>query len=451
MLFSSLSFLVWFLPAVVLVHLVLPARARNAMLLAASVFFYAWGEMAYVPLVLASMAINYALGLGCSASCAWLRHASLALSLLVNFGALAYFKYAAFFLETVGLGAWAPEVSLPLGISFYTFQTQAYVVDVWRKKVPAEKNPVDYGAFILLFPQLIAGPIVLYTDVRRELKARSLDARALETGMALFIAGLAAKVLLANPLGALWERMRALEALSMPGAWLGVAGFGLQIYFDFAGYSLMAIGMGRMLGFRFPQNFDHPYAARSVREFWRRWHMTLSGWFRDYVYIPLGGSRRGTARTVWNLLLVWTLTGLWHGASWNFVLWGLWFFVFLVLERFALGGWLARHRAVGLAYTLVVVFLGWVLFAFESVADAAAYGARLFCFAGGTDWRYPLRDSAVLLLMAVLACMPPVAKRAWALLEAHAVLRAAVLALVLALCVAALVNAEYNPFLYFRF
>lgn len=451
MLFSSLTFLIWFLPLTILLHMLVPKRAKNALLLAASVFFYAWGEIHYVPLVLLSMGLNYFFGIGCSSERKGLRAVSLAASLLVNFGALLYFKYAAFFLTTIGLGAIAPEVALPLGISFYTFQTQAYIIDVHRRRVPPEPSFIDYATFILLFPQLIAGPIVLYTDVRRELKERVIGADDLETGMMTFALGLASKVLLANPLGALWEQVQALPAMSSPAAWLGLAGFGLQIYFDFAGYSLMAIGIGRMLGFRFPKNFDHPYASRSIREFWRRWHMTLGGWFREYVYIPLGGSRGSTWQVLRNLFIVWALTGLWHGASWNFVVWGLWFFIFLVLERYALGRWLERHKHFALVYTLLVVFIGWALFANDSMTSAAALIGRLFSFTPGTDWLFPLRGNAVLLALALLACIPPVMKRCYAWLTRHTVLRAVVILSVLLLCIAGLINADYNPFLYFRF
>jgi alginate O-acetyltransferase complex protein AlgI len=451
MLFSGLVFLIYFLPAVILLHWIAPRPAKNALLVLASVFFYAWGEMRYVPLILASLALNYAFGLGCGSRKGWLRALGLGLSLAVNFGALAYFKYAVFLMTTVGLGDAAPQVALPLGLSFYTFQTQAYVIDVHRRKVPAERNFVDYATFLLLFPQLIAGPIVLYTDVRRELKARTITAAGLESGMTAFIEGLSLKVLLANPLGALWKTVQGLGEPSGAALWLGILAFGLQIYFDFSGYSRMAIGMGRMLGFAFPPNFRHPYAARSIRDFWRRWHMTLSGWFREYAYFPLGGNLRGSARTVLNLLIVWALTGLWHGASWYFVAWGLWFFVCLVLERFWIGGWLARHPRWALLYTLWVVLMGWVLFAHESLSDAAAYALRMYSFAPGMDWLFPLRGNAALLLVSGLCCVPPVMERVRRALNQHAALRTAAMLGALLLCIAGLVNADYNPFLYFRF
>lgn len=451
MLFSSLTFLVWFLPLVILLHMIVPWRMKNIVLLAASVFFYAWGEIAYVPLVLASMLVNYAFGFGCAAKGKWLRRVSLLASLLVNIGALVYFKYATFFLSIIGLGGLAPAVALPLGISFYTFQTQAYVVDVYRRKVPPERNFIDYATFILLFPQLIAGPIVLYTDVRRELKNRQVSAFGLESGMQLFIVGLSSKVLLANALGAMWEQIQALPSPSSIAAWLGIIAFGLQIYFDFAGYSLMAIGMGKMMGFQFPRNFNHPYASRSIRDFWRRWHMTLGGWFREYVYIPLGGSRKGPARNIVNLLIVWLLTGLWHGASWNFVAWGLWFFLFLVLERYWLGRWLDRHRRWALVYTLAVVFIGWVLFAHESLLEAWQYFLRMFSFSYSNDWLFPLRGNAVLLLISLVACLPTEMNTVSAVLERRPVLRTVSMLVLLCLCIAGLVGAEYNPFLYFRF
>lgn len=435
-------------------HTIAPRRARNGVLLAASVFFYAWGEMRYVPLVLFSMLANYALGRACAADRPPARRkASLSASLLLNFGALLYFKYADFLLLNLGLAVYAPHVTLPLGISFYTFQTQAYVLDVYAGRVEPEPKLIDYATFILLFPQLIAGPIVLFQDVQKELKQRRITPEALEQGIGELILGLSAKVLLANPLGAMWKAACApgIASLSMPAAWLGITAFGLQIYFDFAGYSLMAIGMGHLLGFTFPKNFDHPYASRSIREFWRRWHMTLGYWFRTYVYIPLGGSRGGALRTVRNLLIVWLLTGLWHGASWNYVLWGLWFCLFLLIERRLPTEWLARHRALAWCYTLSVVWIGWVIFAHEALPEAAAFLRRLFSFASGADWPHLLRNNAVLLALAIAACVPSIAHWANRLLRRRAAFRLPVLLSLLILCVASLVQAGFNPFLYFRF
>ena len=451
MLFSSLTFLIFFLPCAVLGHLLLPARARNAFLLCASVFFYAWGEIRYVPLVVGSMLLNWAFGFGAASGKPRLRALSLTASLLVNFGALVFFKYASFFMDALGLGAFAPQVALPLGISFYTFQTQAYVVDVYRRKVPAERNFIDYATFILLFPQLIAGPIVLYEDVRRELKSRAVTPASLEEGMTRFLIGLGAKTLLANPLGAVWETMRAAGEASAPYAWLGVIAYALQIYFDFCGYSLMAIGLGRMFGFHFPKNFDHPYAAASVQQFWRRWHITLGAWFREYVYIPLGGSRGGALKTLRNLFIVWTLTGLWHGASWNFVLWGLWYFALLAAERFATGGFLRRHEGLGRAYTLLAVLLGWALFATDTPADAGRLLARLFTPGFSRDVLFPLRENAALLLAATVCCVPKACAAVSGFFAKRPALRVCAMLCMLALCIAALVAQDYNPFLYFRF
>ena len=455
MLFSSLTFLAYFLPTVVLLHLLAPARARNALLLAASVVFYAWGEIGYLPLVLLSMGVNWLLGRGAAGERQAVRRFALAASLLFNLGALFYFKYAAFFMDLAGLSAYAPQPSLPLGISFYTFQTQAYVVDVYRRKVPPERNFIDYATFILLFPQLIAGPIVLYEDVRERLKARSVSAGALEEGMCAFVTGLAAKVLLANPLGALWERMRALPDASMGAAWLGIAAFGLQIYFDFHGYSLMAIGMGRMFGFTFPRNFHHPYAAASVRAFWRRWHMTLGAWFREYVYLPLGGSRGGTAKTVRNLFIVWLLTGLWHGASWNFILWGLLLFLLQLLERLGLGKVLERRPVFGHLYMILMIPLSFTVFAITDLSQLGVYFGRLFPFCGSWagimagDYLKYGRMYGVLLLLGLLFCLPwP--KKLWRRLERSPLVIPILLAIFWG-AVYCLCRGMNDPFLYFGF
>lgn len=451
MLFSSLTFVVWFLPVVIVVHRLLPFRFKNLFLLCASVFFYAWGEIAYVPLVLVSMGLNYGFGLMVARGTPGRRRLWLVLSVLFNFGALVYFKYAGFFLNVVGLGAFDPGVTMPLGISFYTFQTQGYVVDVYRGKVPPEKNIISLMTFILLFPQLIAGPIVLYTDVRNELKVRTLPAETMDRGMAQFIIGLSSKVLLANPLGALAASVAAQPNSSAPAMWLGTLAGVFQLYFDFAGYSQMAIGMGNMLGFRFPKNFDHPLAANSMRGFWRRWHMTLGVWLRDYIYIPLGGSRCGRLRTVFNLFVVWFLSGLWHGADYNHILWGLWFFVFVALERGRFGAFVDRHPRFGFAYTQLAFLLAWPLFHYSLLAETASHYARMFTPAFATDVLYLLRGNAVLLMLAALCCAPAFLRRVSAWMQRSPALRVASLTTLLLLCMAALVNEAYNPFIYFRF
>ncbi len=452
MLFSSLSFLIWFLPAVLIIHALLPARFRNAFLLAASVFFYAWGEIRYVPLLLALMAGNYALGFLCASKTGRLALYGLILSLLINFGTLFYYKYSGWLMSAI-----APDASgfqappLPLGISFFTFQSQAYQIDIYRGRSAPERSLINYGTFILLFPQFIAGPIVLYPDVRQDLHKRRLVPEEGENGMLLFLAGLSSKLLLANRLGLIWEAAANAAERSAPAAWLGVLGYGLQIYFDFAGYSLMAIGIGRMLGFHFPRNFNHPYAARSVRDFWQRWHMTLSRWFRDYVYFPLGGSRAGPGRVLFNLLTVWLLTGLWHGADLRFLLWGLWFFIFLSLEHFIPRFNPQDHPFAGRAYALLVVFFGWVLFASASTGQALAYAASMFSFSNGADWLFLLRNNFILLLLSMLMCVPPLVQGISGQLRTHPALRLAIGLLLTALCVSSLVSESFNPFLYFRF
>ena len=451
MLFSSLTFLIWFLPTVLIVHTLLPQRWRNAFLLCASVFFYAWGEIRYVPLVLLSMTLKYFFGLQEGSGKRGKRKFWLVVSVLFNFGALVYYKYAGFLMDVLGLGAWAPVVVMPLGISFYTFQTQGYVVDVFRGKVPPEKNAINLMTFILLFPQLIAGPIVLYTDVAKELKVRPFLPEYFEKGMGQFIMGLAAKVLLANSLGALTEQVTLRAASSAPALWLATLAGVLQLYFDFAGYSQMAIGMGNMLGFRFPKNFDFPLSATSMRAFWRRWHMTLGVWLRDYVYIPLGGSRGKPWRTFLNLFVVWLFSGLWHGAYYNHVLWGLWFFLWIALERTRYGTFVDAHPGYGFVYTQLMFLIAWPLFHYSVPADALHHFTRMFSTVWSTDVLYLLRDHGVLLLIAVIACLRPVARHAAEWGRRWPVLRVAAGLTVLILCLAALVNENYNPFIYFRF
>ena len=452
MLFSSLSFLIWFLPIVLILHALLPAKSKNAFLLLASIFFYAWGEIRYVPLLLALMLSNYALGFLCGSKTGRRALIGLILSLLINFGTLFYYKYSGWLADTFAPGQSGFDAPLlPLGISFFTFQSQAYQIDLYRGKTAPERSLIGYGTFILMFPQFIAGPIVLYSDVKQDLRTRRLVPKEMENGMLLFLVGLSSKLLLANRLGLIWEVTSNAAARSAPAAWLGVLGFGLQIYFDFAGYSLMAIGIGRMLGFHFPQNFNHPYSAVSVRDFWRRWHMTLSRWFRDYVYFPLGGSRAGPGRVFLNLLVVWLLTGLWHGADLRFLLWGLWFFVFLSLEHFIPRFKPQNHPIGGRVYAMLVVLLGWVLFASESTGHALHYAASMFSFSNGTDWLFLLRNNLMLLLLCILMCVPPVVGWISRQLQAKPAVRLAAGLVLLALCISSLVSESFNPFLYFRF
>ena len=411
MVFSSLTFLFGYLPLTLALYFLMPLKLRNLALLLLSLFFYGWGEPVYVGVMLLSILIDYTHGLLVErfrendGLARWFVGQSVAFNLLL----LGFFKYWDFLAENLSLlpGVSLPELGLPLplGISFFTFQTMSYTIDVYRRDAPVQRNPIDFGAFVTLFPQLIAGPIVKYKTVAAELKKRTVTAEDFSQGACRFTVGLAKKVLLANAAGELWELCRGAGALTVAGGWMGLFAFGFQIYFDFSGYSDMAIGLGRMLGFRFEENFCYPYLSESVGEFWRRWHMSLTSWFREYLYFPLGGSRGGTARTLRNLLAVWLCTGLWHGASWNFLLWGLYFALWLILERFALRGALARTPGwAKRTYTLLVVFVGWGIFAMEDIGVCWRY--LRICFGGGALWNpadgYRLRSYGVLLLLLIL-------------------------------------------------
>ena len=463
MLFSSIPFLYVFLPATLLLYFAAPRRMKNAVLLLCSLVFYGWGEPKYLILMLFSIAQGYLFGLliekyrGKTRSTVffWL---SVSLSLLL----LAYFKYADFFLDSfravTGLPVPALQIALPIGISFYTFQILSYVVDVRRGDASAQKNPIDLAAYIAMFPQLIAGPIVRYTDVAAQLRTRTHTRAGTAAGTRRFVLGLAKKILIANVLGQLVQQFQTAQDPDTLFHWLYAVGFMLQIYFDFSAYSDMAIGLGAIFGFRFSENFNYPYCSASITEFWRRWHISLGSWFRDYVYIPLGGSRVGKWKLLRNLLLVWAATGLWHGAAWNFVLWGLFYAVLLIAEKFALLPKLQKHPAIGRVYTLLFVLLGFVLFDAPSLSAAASRIAGLFGGAGaGVESLYYLRSYAVVLLLAVLGATP-LPKRLLARLRQNRVcgvlldvLEPIVLVALLALCTAYLIDGSFNPFLYFRF
>lgn len=463
MLFSSIPFLYVFLPATLLLYFAAPRRMKNAVLLLCSLVFYGWGEPKYLLLMLFSIAQGYLFGLliekyrGKTRSTVffWL---SVSLSLLL----LAYFKYADFFLDSfravTGLPVPALQIALPIGISFYTFQILSYVVDVRRGDASAQKNPIDLAAYIAMFPQLIAGPIVRYTDVAAQLRTRTHTRAGTAAGTRRFVLGLAKKILIANVLGQLVQQFQTAQDPDTLFHWLYAVGFMLQIYFDFSAYSDMAIGLGAIFGFTFPENFNYPYCSASITEFWRRWHISLGSWFRDYVYIPLGGSRVGKWKLLRNLLLVWAATGLWHGAAWNFVLWGLFYAVLLIAEKFALLPKLQKHPALGRVYTLLFVLLGFVLFDAPSLSAAASRIAGLFGSAGaGVESLYYLRSYAVVLLLAVLGATP-LPKRLLARLRKNRVcgvlldvLEPIVLVALLALCTAYLIDGSFNPFLYFRF
>ena len=467
MLFSSLTFLYLFLPAVLLAYAVFPARLRNGALLAASLLFYFCGEPEYTLLILGETLVSYLIARWMAgAASPRLRRALLAAELLAALGALGLFKYADFAIGTVNalFGGALPllHLALPIGISFYTFQTLSYVIDVYWGRLAAERNFVRYAAYVTLFPQLIAGPIVRYQDVAEDLCGKRMTADGLYEGLSRFVLGLSKKVLLANVLGQLVSDMTIAAERSVLGAWLLAVGYALQIYFDFSGYSDMAIGIGRVFGLRFPENFNYPYLAHTVTDFWRRWHMTLSSWFRDYVYIPLGGNRRGLPRQLWNILIVWTLTGLWHGANWTFAAWGMYFALLLTLEKLFLLRVLERlPRAVGRIYTLLAVLLSFVLFQSERFSAALALLSEMFGAAGTALQSpaavYALRSYGLLLLMGCIGATPlpkKLAARLGARRWGAGALRAltpAVLLLLLLLCTAYLADGSFNPFLYFRF
>ena len=447
------------------VYFVCPRRFRNGVLLAASLVFYAWGEPKFVWFMLLSIAQGYGFGLLAER---WKndpkrKNLPLAASLCISLGLLGWCKYAGFFAQNLRqLTGWdipVIRVALPIGISFYTFQIISYVVDVWRGTVPAQKNLIDLAAYIAMFPQLIAGPIVRYADVREQLHTRRTTGQDLAAGLSRFVAGLSKKVLLANTLYALVTQFKAAGQRTVLFCWLYALAYVLHLYFDFSGYSDMAIGLGRIFGFHFPENFQYPYISRSITEFWRRWHISLGTWFRDYVYIPLGGNRVPRARWVLNLAVVWALTGLWHGAAWNFVAWGLLFAVLLLAEKLWLGKWLHRHPALGHFYVLAAVLASFVLFDADSVAGALGVLAGMAGLAGlpAADALslYCLRSYAVLLLLAAVGSTPwP--QRLWQRLTGRAPWLCAVLgpvglAVLLVLDTAFLVDGSFNPFLYFRF
>lgn len=470
MVFSSTVFLFFFLPAVLFAYFVVPKKLKNCVLFLFSLIFYAWGEPVYVCIMLFSTVFDYVNGLLISHFRAVRRNgwakAVLIGSIVGNLGILGYFKYRDFGVETInalfGMDIPLLRIALPIGISFYTFQTMSYTIDVYRQKVSAQRNFIRFGTFVTMFPQLVAGPIVQYRDIEGQLAERRVTVSGFAYGVERFVTGLAKKVLLANPIGLLWDQISSgsLAGLSFGEAWLGAAAFSLQIYYDFSGYSDMAIGLGAMFGFRFKENFDHPYCAGSITEFWRRWHISLGAWFREYVYIPLGGNRRGSGRQVLNILVVWFLTGFWHGAGWNFVVWGLYFGILLIIEKLWLHKWLAKHRVWSHIYTVLLVMVSWMIFALDDIADVWAYVRAMFGLNGGglspSAWIYYLGSNAVLLVIGVALCMD---YRRW---TTHAseteksrrwvpMFRFAALAVLLLLSVAFLVSDTYNPFLYFRF
>ena len=460
MLFSSIPFLFYFLPLVLILYFLVPFRFKNAVLLLFSLIFYAWGEPKYVLLMIFTILLFFCCGLAierCSQT-KWKR-IWLTVSIVLSVALLGIFKYADFTVGSINslLGTSIPllRLALPIGISFYTFQCLSYTIDVYRGSTPAQKDLISFGAYVSLFPQLIAGPIVRYVDVARELEHRTHSFEKIAYGLRRFLIGLGKKILLANNLGLLIELFRDSGEKSVVFYWMYGIAFMLHIYFDFSGYSDMAIGLGSVFGFNFPENFNYPYLSKSVTEFWRRWHMTLGSWFRDYVYIPLGGSRVKKSRWILNILVVWMLTGLWHGAAWNFVLWGLLFAVMLLLEKQLpfqkLPGFL-RH-----VYVLLIVMLSFVLFNAADLRQAVSDLGGLFGVGGipllSLETVYYLRSYALVFAVSIVGATP-IAKTVAARLEGTklgAILEPLLLLALLVVCTAYLVDGSFNPFLYFRF
>lgn len=469
MVFSSLVFLGFYLTITLVVYYLSPRKFRNLWLFIVSLIFYGWGEPVYVLLMLFSTLVDYSHGWFIAKyrlSKPKLAKGLVASSAIINLALLGFFKYAGFISNTLKviipfLDIPVIEVALPIGISFYTFQTMSYSIDIYRGDAEAQKNPISFGTYVALFPQLIAGPIVRYKDVAEQLEHRREKLEMFSNGVRLFIVGLAKKVLVANQMGALWDTLRATsETNGALGSWVGILAFSFQIYFDFSGYSDMARGLGNMMGFEFLKNFDYPYISRSVTEFWRRWHISLGTWFREYVYIPLGGNRKGLARTLFNILVVWFLTGLWHGASWNFILWGMYFAVFLLIEKLFFYKLLDRMpKIVGHIYALLVVVIGWIIFFFEDGQGGISAGLEYFktLFSGGLISSQALASVISYLPVVIFAAIAstPLLKKLYIWFKGKGWVFTAVESIgtfaILMICVASLVNQSYNPFLYFRF
>ena len=459
MVFSSLLFLYVFLPIALFLYYISPDKVKNFTLFILSLIFYAWGEPIYVGIMLFSSVFDYCNGrLLDKFKVEWKRKAVLILSVIVNIGLLFFFKYYNFVIDNLNylfnLNISASTLSLPLGISFYTFQTLSYTIDVYRGEVEASKSFFDYSAYVAMFPQLVAGPIVRYIDIFNQLKKRDFSDKSVAYGIKRFVYGLAKKVLIANKLGELYKLILAKEIITLPAsmAWLGIIAFTLQIYFDFSGYSDMAIGLGRMLGFDFLENFNFPYISKSITEFWRRWHMSLSLWFRNYVYIPLGGNRVKLARQIFNLFITWFLTGFWHGADFNFILWGLYYFTLLVIEKFLIAK--ALDKAPGFIrhiYALIFIIIGWVIFEFK-VSDIGPFLKAMFNFKNfaSSETLFYLKEYGFYIIVGTAlsfgACKKLIDKE-----RKTTYLEIAFLFALLIIVTMSLISESYNPFLYFRF
>ncbi len=469
MVFSSLTFMFVFLPIVLILYYIVPKKFKNLFVLISGLIFYAWGEPVYVLIMIVSTLIDYTAGLLIYRfdKSKTIKRICLIVSLLMNLGLLGVFKYSGFIMQNIdiifGTSLYDPNHALPLpiGISFFTFQSMSYTIDMYMGKIKVQKNPISFAAFVTLFPQIVAGPIVRYDDIAKDLDDRTVNLDCIYEGILKFITGVGKKVLIANNIGMLWTSVKGMETseLSVLTAWLGILAFTLQIYFDFSGYSDMAIGLGKMMGFNFPQNFNYPYQSKSISEFWRRWHITLGAWFKSYVYFPLGGSRKGKGRTVFNLAVVWLLTGIWHGASWNFILWGVLYGLVIIIEKLFLGKILERiPDFFSWLYTIVLVILGWVLFDTADIPTALGYMGAMFG-GGGTlvdnTAMYYLINYGVMFVIGTFACTDIFSRAAEWLKEKMPLLvnysTPIAKTAIMVLSTAYLADATYNPFLYFNF
>lgn len=467
MLFSSQVFLYFFLPITLIVYYLSPKRFRNFILLIASLIFYAWGEPIYILIMLFSTVFDYINGLLIDKFQKKNQHKYAKIVLIVsvvgNLAILGFFKYSDFLISNINSlfnsNISLLAIALPIGISFYTFQTMSYTIDVYKQNVKAQKNFISFATYVTLFPQLIAGPIVKYRDVSESLENRKENITDFSEGIKRFIIGLFKKVMIANNAGFIWESIHSLpySEISLSLAWIGAICYSLQIYYDFSGYSDMAIGLGKMFGFHFLENFNYPYIAKSITDFWRRWHISLSSWFKEYVYIPLGGSRKTIARTVINLLIVWFLTGLWHGASWNFVVWGLYFGVLLIIEKFVLKKVLDKMPSyIGHLYTLFFVIISWVIFACPTLEDGLNYISIMFNFNNeiiSTKSIYLISTHFVLFIIAIIGCTPIFKKIKEKLKnnKLFMIIEIIICLILFFISLSFLVGSTYNPFLYFRF
>lgn len=467
MVFSSIIFLYLYLPITLIVYFLTPARFRNIWLFLVNIIFYGWGEPVYIILMFGSITLNYIVGILVGKykdENKKLAKRCLIVGIIINVALLVFFKYFDFIIESLSVipflsGLKPFGITLPIGISFYTFQAMSYPIDVYRGDTKSQRSYLKFATYVALFPQLIAGPIVRYKDIAAELDERHINTERVAKGIRRFCVGLAKKVLLANNIGQLWDVYNTIQIgeMTVVGAWLGALAFTFQIYFDFSGYSDMAIGLGDILGFKFLENFNYPYISKSITEFWRRWHISLSTWFRDYVYIPLGGNRKGIRCQIINILIVWSITGLWHGASWNFVLWGLYYGILLIMEKLFLYKWLQKIPAVfSRIYTLLLVIGGWMLFAIEDMGRLLKYLAAMTGVNGteliSSQEMYYLKNYLLVFIILVFASMP-VGKCVYEKISDRikSVFVPVAVALVLVVCTAYLVDSTYNPFLYFRF